>query len=150
MRRNSLPRCFAFVAVLLGIIWADPSQANAPTDQYVISNGTVFDTKSQLTWEQEPTVGLSTFNEAMMYCKNLPLTGGNWRLPSMKELQTIIDETHIDPSIDEIAFPQTPLDLYWSSSVWAGDATQAWAVRFDYASTNFYPKNDLYYVRCVR
>jgi len=150
MRQIALHRFLAFFAILFGIMWTHQSQANAPTGQYVISNGTVFDTKSQLTWEQSPPGVLVSFDAATAYCSGLGLDGGNWRVPSMKELQTIIDETRVDPCIDVDTFPNTALDKYWSSTRWAGGSSDAWYVRFDYGSSNLDLMVELHYVRCVR
>lgn len=150
MRQVSLPRFLACVAILCGVMWTHQSQANAPTGQYVVSNGTVFDAKSQLTWEQNPPGVLVSFDAANAYCAGLGLGGGNWRVPSMKELQTIIDETKVDPCIDESAFPNTMLDKYWSSTRWADGSSDAWYVRFDYGSSNLEATINVHYVRCVR
>jgi hypothetical protein len=150
MQQVSLHRFLAFVAILCGVMWTHQSQANAPTGQYVVSNGTVLDTQSQLTWERNPSDVLVSFDAANAYCAGLTLDGGNWRVPSMKELQTIIDETRIDPCIDISAFPNTFLDKYWSSTLWVGGTPDAWYVRFDYGSSNIDPTVNLHYVRCVR
>jgi hypothetical protein len=78
------------------------------------------------------------------------LGGTGWRLPTLKELQTIVDYSQSNPSIDSTAFPSTPAAWFWSSSPLAGSSSNAWLVRFfdgytgdsDVSTTNF--------VRCVR
>lgn len=150
MKKISFPHFLAFFAVLFGVMWTEQSQANAPTGQYIVSNGTVFDTKSQLTWEQAPLANMISFDAATAYCQGLMLAGGKWRVPSMKELQTIIDETTVDPAIDLTAFPATMNDKYWSSTRWADAPTDAWSVRFDYGSSSYDSVANLHYVRCVK
>lgn len=40
----------------------------------------------------------------------------DYRLPNIKELQTLVQHQCIEPAIDLIAFPDTPLAIYWSST----------------------------------
>lgn len=150
MRNIDFHRLLVIVVVSFGIIWTNQSQADAPTGQYVISNGTVFDTKSQLTWEQNPSMPLVSFDAANAYCQGLSLAGGNWRLPSIKEIQTIVDETRVDPAIDPAVFPNTPLAKFWSSTRMAGDPASAWEIHADYGATGVDDVAALHNVRCVR
>jgi hypothetical protein len=90
------------------------------------------------------------WEDAKTYCAALDLSGAGWRLPNVKELQTIVDETRADPAIDETAFPSTPSELFWTSSPVAGNANYAWNVYFNYGDSN--ADGVLYTgrVRCVR
>jgi hypothetical protein len=121
-------------------------------------NGTVTDTKSGLVWQQgEP--GYMTWPEALNYCEalELPLGSGqsDWRLPNIKELESITDDTVYDPvnhpiAIDTNAFPNANASYYWSSTTYAYDPSFAWGVYFNYGYvTNDYKNYDMY-VRCVR
>jgi hypothetical protein len=78
------------------------------------------------------------------------LAGTGWRLPTLKELQTIVDYSQSNPSIDSTAFPSTPADWFWSSSPVADDLAYAWAICFSGGGTDddFITSTD--YVRCVR
>lgn len=97
-------------------------------EHYRVMNGTVYDTKMKLTWQQTIFPYSLTWSEAQSYCSDLILDGDGWRVPSMKELQTIIDETRRDPAIDINAFPDTPLDVFWTSTAKVDDPTNAWFV----------------------
>ncbi len=44
-------------------------------------------------------------------------TGTAWRLPNIKELSGIIDESRSIPAIDLAVFPATPSNSFWSASV---------------------------------
>lgn len=137
------------IAVFL-VVGANDSRADAPIDQYVVSNGTVFDTKSQLLWEQNPPNAAYRWDEAQSRCASLSLLGTGWRLPSMKELQTIVDDSRMQPTIDVTAFPDTAWEKYWSSTVRAFDTADAWLVNFDYGGTSTEDKNFGFRARCVR
>ena len=69
-----------------------------------------------------------TWPEAMTYCAQLYLDGSGWRLPTLTELQSILDKSITPATINLWAFPSTPAFAFWTSSE-AGD--NAWAVRFD-------------------
>jgi hypothetical protein len=115
-------------------------------------DGTVYDTKTKLTWQQ--TVPSTTYYwaDARAYCAGVSVGGtAGWRLPTMKELMTIVDFSRATaPLIDPIAFPGTPSGVYWSRSLWPGSSSLAWYVPFNSgytASADFFNKE---YVRCVR
>jgi len=56
------------------------------------------------------------WDDAARYCSTLDLHGMGWRLPTVKELQTLIDETAAMPAVDAVSFPNTSSEYYWSSS----------------------------------
>jgi hypothetical protein len=68
----------------------------------------------------------------------------------MDELDSIVDDRRIAPSIDETAFPATPSSYFWSSSSFVGEAPNAWFVHWGTGFTNRYGKSYTYHVRCVR
>jgi len=124
-------------------------------------NGTVTDAKTGFAWEQgEP--GYMVWPDALSYCENLELPSGSgqsdWRLPNIKELESITDDTIFDPdnhpiAIDTKAFPNANASNYWSSTSLAGDPYSAWGVNFSYGyvGPSYAPsKYGGGYVRCVR
>jgi hypothetical protein len=127
-----------------------PALADAPAGRYTIANGTVYDTKTKLTWQQAVPSSAYTWADARAYCSGLSLVGTGWRLPTAKELQTIVDESRTNPSIDPNAFPSTPSSFFWSSSPVAGSSSSAWDVDFGYGSTYVVVVSNTYAVRCVR
>jgi hypothetical protein len=68
----------------------------------------------------------------------------------VKELQTIVDDSQTNPSIDTTAFPSTLADWFWSSSPLAGSSSFAWGVSFNDGLTGYYAMSTKYNVRCVR
>lgn len=96
-----------------------------------------------------------TWMEAIAYCEALDWAGQtDWRLPNVKELQSIVDYTtdyEVDHrSIDTAAFPTTPNDYFWSSTTLAAEASRAWYVRFTVGREGDNDKTTDHYVRCVR
>jgi Protein of unknown function (DUF1566) len=128
------------------------SGAAAPAGRYVVSNGTVYDTKTKLTWQQAVAPSTYGATDAVTYCSSLSLNGTGWRLPTYKELVTILDYSVAAPGpmIDATAFPGTPGNYFNSSTPSAGMAGNVWEVQFGSGWTDPRgggPENN---VRCVR
>jgi hypothetical protein len=112
--------------------------------------GVVGDSATRLSWQQSSAGMVYTWDDAARYCATLDLHGMGWRLPSVKELQTVIDETRAMPAVDVVSFPETASDYYWTSSQVARFANEAWAVSFAYGYDGFFDVHTLQHVRCVR
>lgn len=128
------------------------------TSEYTIqaggtAAGTVLDTGTGLTWQQAVSSQTFSWSDAISYCSNnaAGLPGSGWRLPSMKELQTIVDDGHVSPAIDASAFPSTPIDVaYWTSTPVAWQQGHAWHVLFNIGQSAHSAAASTYHVRCVR
>lgn len=136
--------------ILISLVGAQHVRANAPQGQYTTTNGTVYDTKTKLTWERGGMDVEYTFAEADSYCKSLQTEGPGWRLASMKELMTIVDDTRTYPAIDVNAFPNIPVTGYWSSSLKADKPGEAWTIHFSTGQTQAETTSTPRHVRCVR
>jgi hypothetical protein len=116
-------------------------------------NGTVTDGRTGLTWLQgEP--GSMTWGAALGYCEGLefPLGGAtDWRLPNIKELESLTDDARLNTAIDTTVFPGAVASGYWSSTTDDYTPALAWYVNFGhggvYASSS---KDPIYNIRCVR
>lgn len=81
--------------------------------RYDITSATVFDRNTLLTWQRNILDQELVWESAKDYCAGLK---NGWRLPSTKELQTIVDETKQQPAIDAALFPNTPAALFWTAT----------------------------------
>lgn len=142
------------IMLALALCASRSALADAPAGRYTVSGGVVTDNVTGRKWQQavlsqNPTL---TWTVGTSYCDNLSLGGSSaWRLPTVKELQSIIDETKVYPSIDATAFPDAQY-AFWSATTAADDATKAWMV--DYSLGFNYPGTKTNgngpRVRCVR
>jgi hypothetical protein len=107
----------------------------------------VRDLATGLTWQRTVEAQMFAWDEAAAHCA---ARGAGWRLPSLTELQTIIDDTRTYPAIDGSVFPGTPRVVFWTSSPHAGSPEAAWYVDFFYGATDADVGSRLYQVRCVR
>jgi hypothetical protein len=138
------------VVAFLMTVPARLGRADAPEGQYNVIENTVVDTRTSLNWSQSLATSKFAWNDAVTYCSTLPLEGGNWRLPSQNELQTLVDETRAHPAIDPTAFPSTPSDFFWTSSPVPSFPQYAWAISFDSGVTTLLTETQTAWVRCVR
>ena len=70
-----------------------------------------------------------------------------WRLPTVDELQTILDRSRYNPAIDTEKFPDTQSCPYWTSTPVSWDSSARWVVDFDGGIVD----DDYgYYGACVR
>lgn len=143
------------VATAVGVC-IRPSDAAAPSGRYVLSGGTVRDTKTELVWELDVGPGTVPYRLAPSQCADLTLADSTWRLPSIKELQTLIDPSG-PPYLDTTAFDPLMVDnQYWTSSLVVGSTSQElWTVGWNTYNNNYpsvQPRDpDLEaVVRCVR
>ena len=114
------------------------------------SNGTVTDDHTGLTWQQT-TGAAQTWETALTTCENLTLAGrDDWRLPNIKELRSISDDTRIRPSVDSAFFPSIASVRYWSSTSNMNTATEAWSVNFETGLVSHDAKSGAEGVLCVR
>jgi hypothetical protein len=137
-----------------------------PDPHYTVSGGTVFDHGTGLTWEQDYDAIPSLPNGVANYCASLALAGGGWRAPSVKELESIVDDLLVEPELDGTVFhyPSSGAGnvVFWSSSPWAATPQLGESVYVDFddgsngTGDNTIPtppyggNNNFYQVRCVK
>jgi len=141
MRKRWVP----LLVLLAASAWAD-----APPGRYALSADVVSDLKTGLHWQRSFAEPGMTQDQAETYCQELDLNGTGWRLPTMKELQTIVDETRVFPAIDLNAFPDTPGQGFATASRTINGPSHLWSVLFDTGVTHGYGSVSVPYVRCVR
>jgi hypothetical protein len=118
-----------------------------PPGRYVIGNGTVQDTATGLVWEQASASTSSSWSSAAGICTGLGLDTSNWRLPTLRELITIVDVAQSSPTVDSVFTAESK--LYWSSSSEVGSTTSAWAANFATGTASTNDTSNSYAVRCV-
>ena len=164
-------RFAAFLMLALFSPWAQAqtcvagTQASNPASVYVVdsANGTVTDTRTGLMWDgcarglsgvgcATGTASAFTWQAALDDAGTIGTYKGynDWRLPNLKELRSLVEECRIIPSINEFAFPNTPVSFFWSGSPAAGVAYAAWYVGFGGGYGSPANRNNAYQVRLVR
>jgi len=122
--------------------------------RFSVSESTQFviDHETDLIWQRVTSASGYNWEEAFDYCKkfSLPEYETGWRLPVLKELQSLVYEPQ-KPSllyIEQNAFPNTQSEFFWSAS--ANDEAVA-AIFFDMSKypTGVGQDHSLGHVLCV-
>jgi len=151
--------CRFVLGVTLALIASSVPQgarAAAPAGRYTVSNGTVLDQKTGLTWQQSTVNTTYSYGDAMTYCSgNTPaLPGSGWRLPTMKELLSIVDDrAATPPTLDTAFFLSAQAGWYWTGTPSALMASNVWIVTFGNGgvfSKDITLPATTAYIRCVR
>jgi hypothetical protein len=124
------------------------NDAGTPEDT---ADDTVTDTCTGLMWQKETGNNGNGLNwcDALAYCENLSFAGhDDWRLPNVRELQSIVDYGRINPSIDPVFGALS--SFYWSSTSFAAGPDFAWFVEFHDGSVGIDGKDFSIYFRAVR
>ena len=102
-------------------------------------DGTVTDNCTGLMWQKRSADvnndGQSTFQDSLPWCNalnlclNLGLAGhDDWRLPNIRELESIVDYGRVNPAIDPVFSAIS--GRYWSSTSIESNPEGAWLVEF--------------------
>jgi hypothetical protein len=109
------------------------------------NSGGIHDVGNEYSWNDAFTVFLTTLNTPPCFAGHC-----DWRLPNVKELQSIVDYSTITPAISS-SFPgSTLVSFYWSSTTHAGLSSNAWFVSFSVGLVFPADKNTSLPVRAVR
>jgi len=116
---NELPDDAAAWAMIrdniTGLIWENKT-----------ADGSIHDTGTATNWNNAQIFIISQFNARKFGGYN------DWRLPTVKELSSIVDRSIIlaSPAINTDYFPNTASSSYWSSTTYASIPESAWLVSF--------------------
>lgn len=114
-------------------------------------NGTTTDILTDLIWQQIPYSDSITWEQALTLADTLTFAGySDWRLPNIKEMQSINDESLINPSINQTFFSGINVNHYWSSTSLPNQTTKAWYLDTQFGVTTYQFKTKKLYTLCVR
>jgi hypothetical protein len=112
----------------------------------------VIDHTTHKTWQDNDEVVdfFQTYDTAQVYCKMLTLnTHTNWRIPTIKELQTILDikQKHFTNKV----FKNSSDNIYYTSTPFAKDSNYHLGIDFSNGKIiKIDNKNSKYIIRCIR
>jgi hypothetical protein len=103
---------------------------NWPIPRFESTADTVVDKLTRLSWTRVANVGGNTasWQEAFEIVKNLD---GNWRLPNINELESLVDCSCHQPALPAEHPFQEVQDVYWSSTTSLFEPDWAWALYLD-------------------
>ena len=170
LKKNTLMR-FALVSccVMGSLVQADQicrteQGLRTPDEAFVLhADGTVTHKTSDLMWmrcslgqrwQAGRCLGRAdnlTWPDAMAEADRIRFADyADWRLPTLRELSSIIDHSCRSPAINLRTFPDTPTSWYWSSTRYAYQNTLSWGVYFDMGYQDYSGRYLPSHVRLVR
>ena len=140
--------------------------ASAPQNRFIVQGDEVLDIATGLVWSRcllgqsgatchDGVANILNWKDALNAVKAVrDSTGVDWRLPNIKEMQSIVEQKCFSPAVNLAVFPNTLFDrLHWTSTSRASYKSYAWALDFDSGIHNLIYKSgstSLFYVRMVR
>ncbi len=156
MRRTSVALRALAVIVVVALPVAADAPLSGPDRQYAnftSQDPTIRDLFTHLVWERPPS---DAPYPAPVAFKDVNCRSSSMRLPTVKELLTLVDEqphevyigtANVTRYIDKNAFAKTPGGTaFWTSTIVDG---QVATVDFETGEVDFDKQTDLRYVRCV-
>ncbi|WP_437641480.1 DUF1566 domain-containing protein [Sorangium sp. So ce854] len=126
-------------------------QAIPPAELSTSGDEWALDGSTGLVWQRQHALGTFDWRGALAHCEALTLAGkSDWRLPSAKELLSIVDDQRLGPAIDTEIFPGGPSSSFWSSTPALGSADRAIVVNFSNGASQDNSVRDQRLTRCVR
>jgi hypothetical protein len=118
----------------------------------VMSDAAVLDRETGLVWERTPVTGKLVWNLARGGCYKREVANRfGWRLPTIEELSSLVDNGNSNPSLPAGHPFNIQLDNpYWTTTSVAWFTTYAYTVRFSNGNINEDPKGSSCYYWCVR
>ncbi|MEI6088832.1 MAG: DUF1566 domain-containing protein [bacterium] len=114
-------------------------------------DGAITDNFTGLIWQKIQAPNTMTWEEALTYAKNTSLAGkSDWRLPNIKELQSLSDVKLKTPSFNKTYFSNMTSGNYWSSTTLQNTEAKAWDINVDYGLVSYNDKTTKENVLLVR
>ena len=114
-------------------------------------DGTITDNLTNLVWQKTPNSTALNWEDALKYAENLTFANASdWRLPNIKELQSLNEESIGNPSVSATYFPTIGVKKYWSSTSLPNQTSKAWYLSTSFGITTYEEKTVPNAVICVR
>ncbi len=121
------------------------------TNHFTDNGDTITDNLTQLVWQKIPNTAALTWEQALVYAEGLTIgTTSDWRLPNIKELQSLNNELATNPSVFAPYFTGLGVKFYWSSTTLPNQTLSAWYWSTAFGITTYSAKTGTNYVLCVR
>ena len=121
------------------------------TNHFTDNGDTITDNLTQLVWQKIPNTTALTWEQALAYAEGLTIgTSSDWRLPNIKELQSLNNELATNPSVFLPYFSNLGVKFYWSSTTLPNQTLSAWYWSTAFGITTYSAKTGTNYVICVK
>ncbi len=127
-------------------VWGDQPLAPEPLQSQ--PDGTAVDSLTGLHWQSAPPPAALSQAAAAASCDALELGGHrDWRLPTVAELQSLVDYSRHHPALPQTLAAATDAGEFWSL---VERNSLGWTVEFERGQVRQRPRHQPWRVRCVR
>lgn len=128
----------------------ETTQTYTVKQRFVLENDSLInDSFTGLQWYLIPLGSSINWENALISCENATLAGhDDWRLPNIKELQSIHSSVNVQPSQNSLF--KFPIGHYWSSTTLPNQTTKSWYWENGFGITTYELKTNALYVAAVR
>ncbi len=129
---------------ITGLIWKKCSEGQYYNSTANSCDGTLFRYSWQDAFQQAQNVNTGNSGETTGYT--------NWRLPNIKELESLLEISCFNPAINNNLFPNTPIYLHYWSSTQFHQENLKWShsINFGSGSESTENRGSTLYLRLVR
>lgn len=140
-----------------------------PTERFFAQDdGAVSDSSTELMWQRcalgqqwtgthcEGEARILSWGEAQQVVEMINADGtyffNDWRVPSIRDLASIVERQCVDPRTNVEVFPSTPADFFWTSTMRSTENAEdrAYALSFGPEGVEHHSLTDKHHVRLVR
>ena len=124
-----------------------------PVSRYIDLGYGIKDTFNSIVWLKQPVKSTYTWELASEYCMEDIAGYTDWRMPTVYELESLLDASVVNPALPAgNKFKDILNSNYWSSTLQAGTSLKAWCVNMGNgaitplaktASYNIWPVRDI-------
>lgn len=120
---------------------SDPGGTFIPQRFENLASGSVWDKLNGLEWNPVAVQDSMSWEEALAFAENSNALGfGDWRLPNIKELRSLNDESILNPSVNPVFFPNVGVGKFWSSTTLPNQTTKSWIFDTHFGITTYAEK----------
>jgi formylglycine-generating enzyme required for sulfatase activity len=116
-----------------------------------VGDGTIKDNNTGLVWQKYQSIDSLTWEQALTYASSFSLAGKtDWRIPNIKELQSLNMVIKMNPSFDNTFFTGIHTGNFWSSTSMYNTPAIAWDINTNYGIVSYHNKTVKDYILLVR
>lgn len=119
----------------------NPNTPQQFSKRYENNSGFIKDNATQLFWMSKPISDSMTWEQALMYIDSLNNQNNtNWRMPNIKELQSLANYNYSNPAIPNNIFSYSNNAFFWSSTTTINQPLRAWYLDSKFGITTYADK----------
>lgn len=115
-----------------------------------LGDGVIYDSLTGLFWQQHIYNDTLSWEQALLYADTCTYANyTDWRLPNIKELQSLVDVSKENPCVNKNYFKNISAQKFWASTTLPNQTSKAWFWDTRFGITSYLSKDSKIYVWLV-